>query len=166
MWSEEAPSLVARVRAPTEDAFEAKRRLLAAIDDLRGVAPDRLPEPEPGAARIGGGDEADDLRRRLEEAEGARRALEEEVRVLERRALAAIAEAGRLRRALDETAVSRDHDRQETRWRAESREIRLGLEAAHLERSLLTSALSDSESELARMARTIDLMARKLDVAS
>ena len=161
MWNDkasDAPASAGRV-----DSLEAKRRLLAAVDDLR-VAPAR--PARDGIRGAGDADEIKSLRERLEAAESARRALEEEVRVLECRALTAIAETGRLRRALDEARAEREHDRRETRWRDDGVDLRRGLEAAQLERSLLTSALSESESELSRMARTIDLMTRKLDLAS
>ena len=145
-------------RSSTEDVLEAKRRFLVAIDDLR-IAP---PEESQDTTEA---NETARLRQRIKATEAARRALEEKIRVLEHRALSAIAEVGRLHRALDETVATHEGDRFETRWRHETRELHRGLEAAQLERSLLTSVLSDSESELTRMASTINIMACKLETS-
>ena len=149
-----------------DDSLDAKRRLLAAMDDWRGDGPEPSAPADPASAgEAARPDEVGRLKARLEAAELARGLLEGEIRQLERRALAAIAEASRLRRSIDEAASRPDPRGLEEGWLRERRELRHDLEAARLERALLTSALSDSEAELSRMARAIDLMSRRLDVA-
>ena len=74
--------------------------------------------------------------------------------------MAALAEAGRLRRELDRReADSRDSDS------GMDERIQQVMAEAENERRLLLNALENSEAELANMVKTLDQVARKLQVA-
>lgn len=104
------------------------------------------------------------LRERLHSYEQTCAMLEREVQALEQQTLAALAEAGRLRRELNvaETEKSAGPNQNNSH---ECEELRKIIAAAGIERRLLLEALENSESELARMAKTLDLVMRKLQVA-
>lgn len=90
--------------------------------------------------------------------------LESEVQVLEQQTMTALAEAARLRRELDRSRAEKnrgdsflDH--------AEKTSVSTILRESEHERRLLLDALENSEAELARMVKTLDLVARKMQVA-
>ncbi len=96
--------------------------------------------------------------------------LEDELQRLEKRALDAIAEAGKLRRRLDnwESGLKRSPRpaANEEEPALDTRESFLRFqERADVDRRLLTDALSASEAEIMRMTKAIDLLVRKLRVA-
>lgn len=108
------------------------------------------------------------LRDELRSARATCSLLEEEVKRLEQKALSAIAEAGRLRCRLDQTAEGRlhgigsSHSTSRITGKDELRRLSSCVQKAQDERRLLTRALSDSESEIARLSKTINLLVRKL----
>ena len=90
--------------------------------------------------------------------------LEEEMARLESQALAAMAEAGRLRRELDEIEQAGGREGMGAWWR-ERVELTRRLAETERAKDLLTSALMESEAEIARMTRTFEGMARQLSRA-
>jgi len=146
----------------TVERLSEKRRLLDAVEALRTppANPAILPSPAVVVAELS----ATELRRQLRESEETCAMLEEEVRQLEAQTLEALAEVGRLRRRLDlmTPAAANGNPDECSRERDTLREI---LATAEEERRLLTTALIDSENELARMTRTLDLMMRRLQAA-
>ena len=144
---------------PVERLSE-KRRLLDAVEALR------TPPAQPAipiATKVAELSTAE-LRRQLKASEATCVMLEEEVRQLETQTLDALAEVGRLRRRLDlmdPDAANGNPDE----CRRERDALREVLATAEEERRLLMTALIDSENELARMTRTLDLMMRRLQAA-
>jgi predicted RNase H-like nuclease (RuvC/YqgF family) len=137
--------------------WQSKLRLLDAIDAMR--------VPATGGHAFAAAertvDETAVLREKLHSYEQTCAMLEREVQVLEQQTLAALAEAGRLRRELDRS----EKERPEERAYGEKDALRKILEDSENERQLLLDALANSESELARMDTTLDLGARRLRVA-
>lgn len=92
--------------------------------------------------------------------------LEREMHLLEQQALDAIAEAGRLRQRVHEMQSDRSrHATSAVQAVQEHDEIRRRLTREREEKLLLTEALGDSETEIARLAKNIDLLARKVTAA-
>jgi len=145
----------------TVERLSEKRRLLDAVEALR--TPPVNPVIQPSPAVVVAELSATELRRQLKASEETCAMLEEEVRQLEAQTLEALAEVGRLRRRLDlMTPAANGNPVECNRERDALREI---LATAEEERRLLTTALIDSENELARMTRTLDLMMRRLQAA-
>jgi len=144
---------------PVERLSE-KRRLLDAVESLR--TPPAQPS-FPAAVAVAELSTAE-LRRQLKTSEATCAMLEEEVRQLESQTLEALAEVGRLRRRLDlmDPEAANGNPDECRRERDTLREV---LATAEEERRLLTTALIDSENELARMTRTLDVMMRRLQAA-
>ena len=144
----------------TVERLSEKRRLLDAVESLR--TPPAQPT-FPVAAAVAELSTTE-LRRQLKESEATCAMLEEEVRQLESQTLEALAEVGRLRRRLDmmDPEAANGNPDECRRERDTLREI---LATAEEERRLLTTALIDSENELARMTRTLDVMMRRLQAA-
>lgn len=140
--------------------WQDKLRLMDAIDSLRGPLGDKCVHSVPPA------DDADTtkIREKLQSYEQTCALLEREVQVLEQQTLAALAEAGRLRRELDR---SEEEKRRSLAYAAYAgRDIlERRIEDSENERRLLLDALENSEAELARMVKTLDLVVRKLQVA-
>ena len=136
--------------------WDDKLQILDVIDTLREEArkvitagPDRKRSTE-----------LENLREKLRVYENTCAMLEREVQELEQQTLAALAEAGRLRRELDRReADSRDSDS------GMDERIQQVMAEAENERRLLLNALENSEAELANMVKTLDQVARKLQVA-
>lgn len=141
-----------------------KLRLLDAIDAMREpveAAPGSLPE-RPAASGTGPVC-VEALQEKLHVYEQTCAMLEREVQVLEQQTLAALAEAGRLRRELDRSRAREREEKGQSVLGMEN--IRRIISDSENERRLLLDALENSESELARMVKTLDLVARKLQVA-
>lgn len=138
-----------------------KLRLLDAIDAMREPARPaqeetlRL-EQAPASVEV--------LQEKLHVYEQTCAMLEREVQVLEQQTLAALAEAGRLRRELDQNEAAKRRTAGFLDY-AEKDSIRKIIAESENERRLLLDALENSEAELARMVKTLDLVARKLQVA-
>jgi len=136
-----------------------KLRLLDAIDSLR--EPKESPiinMPAPMELEL----DSAKLREKLHAYEQTCAMLEKEVQVLEQQTLAALAEAGRLRRELDRTEEANRRN-QQCNISRELLERRIA--DSETERQLLLDALENSEAELARMVKTLDVVVRKLQVA-
>ena len=139
--------------------WQDKLRLMDAIDSLR--------EPmEAPVLSLPATQEEDicQLQKKLHSYEQTCALLEREVQVLEQQTLAALAEAGRLRRELDKNESEK---RLNPAFANPAGYDLLQRRIADIEneRRLLLDALENSEAELARMARTLDLVVRKLQVA-
>ena len=133
-----------------------KLRILEVIDGLREEAR-KMVQASPERKRPS---EAENLREKLRIYENTCAMLEREVQELEQQTLAALAEAGRLRRELDQKeADSRVSDA------GVDERIQQVMAEAENERRLLLNALENSEAELANMVKTLDQVARKLQVA-
>lgn len=137
-----------------------KIRLMDAIDAMR----------EPAHAAAGDErvtktvDNVEVLQEKLRVYEQTCALLEREVQVLEQQTLAALAEAGRLRRELDRNEEEKRRTAGFLDY-AEKDSVRKIIAESETERRLLLDALENSEAELARMVKTLDLVARKLQVA-
>lgn len=137
-------------------------------DDALARAAAALPRIVP-SARSGGGARGEDdeiavLRDRARTAESTCALLEEELARLESQTLEAMAEAGRLRKSLDD--IERVGGKAEMGvWWRERVDLTRRLAEAERSRELLTSALIDSEAEIARLTRTLETAARKLNLA-
>ncbi|MDR3078303.1 MAG: hypothetical protein LBV15_06040 [Planctomycetota bacterium] len=139
--------------------WDDKIRLMEAIDNMREEARRlRSGEFRPLGAAPDGSLAA--LQEKLRIYENTCAMLEREVQTLEQQTLAALAEAGRLRRELD-----RRESMERTADPAVDSGIRKFMAESENERRLLLDALENSEAELARMVKTLDLVARKLQVA-
>ncbi len=142
-----------------------KLRLLDAIDAMREPA-----ENVPAAAAVAPSplrmDQApqqpsvETLLEKLRMYEQTCAMLEREVQVLEQQTVTALAEAGRLRRELDRSQAEKSRP-----GHAEQSGMDRIIRESENERRLLLDALENSEAELARMVKTLDLVARKLQVA-
>ena len=141
--------------------WKDKLRLLDAIDAMR--EPSRSLPTEPATLERSAGS-MEVLQERLRMYEQTCVMLEREVQVLEQQTLAALAEAGRLRRELDRNEAEKRRVVGFLDF-AERDSIRKIIDDSENERRLLLDALENSEAELARMIKTLDLMARKLQVA-
>lgn len=140
--------------------WKDKLRLLDAIDDMREPAQPAMEiERAPRAAQT-----VEVLQEKLYVYEQTCAMLEHEVQVLEQQTLAALAEAGRLRRELDQKEAEKRRNVGFLDY-AEKDSIRKIIDESENERRLLLDALENSEAELARMVKTLDLVARKLQVA-
>lgn len=137
-----------------------KLRLLDAIDAMREPGPEIA---APGEAPQVDGDSGA-LREKLHMYEQTCAMLEREVQVLEQQTLAALAEAGRLRRELDRNEAEKRRAGNFIDFAEKDSIIKIIAESEN-ERRLLLDALENSEAELARMVKTLDLVARKLQVA-
>lgn len=137
-----------------------KLRLLDAIDAMREPAPETLAPREESRAD----EDSGVLREKLHMYEQTCAMLEREVQVLEQQTLAALAEAGRLRRELDRTEAEKRRSGTYIDF-AEKDSIVKIINDSENERRLLLDALENSEAELARMVKTLDLVARRLQVA-
>jgi hypothetical protein len=140
-----------------------KLKLLDAIDSLRGEARRNTA----GEAKTGGKSldshpdgQVETLREKLRLYENTCALLEREVQELEQQTLAALAEASRLRRELN----AREAEIRLHGGDADNR-VRQALAEAENERLLLLEALENSETELSRMVKTLDQVARKFQVA-
>jgi hypothetical protein len=136
--------------------WDDKLRILHIIDALREEARKVINAgPEKKCSS-----ELESLREKLRVYENTCAMLEREVQELEQQTLAALAEAGRLRRELDRReADGRDSDS------GVDEKIQQVMAEAENERRLLLDALENSEAELANMVKTLDQVARKLQVA-
>lgn len=137
-----------------------KLRLLDAIDAMREPGPARE-EAEPVRKTV---DSVEVLQEKLHAYEQTCAMLEHEVQVLEQQTLAALAEAGRLRRELDRNKAEKERTAGFLDY-AEKDSVMKIISESENERRLLLDALENSEAELARMVKTLDLVARKLQVA-
>ena len=138
-----------------------KLRLLDAIDAMREpqqTVPSETLNLEDAPASV------EVLQEKLHVYEQTCAMLEREVQVLEQQTLAALAEAGRLRRELDKNEEEKRRTVGFLDY-AEKDSIRKIISESENERRLLLDALENSEAELARMVKTLDLVARKLQVA-
>ncbi len=138
-----------------------KLRLLDAIDDMREpVRPreENALQLDPNQPTI------EMLQEKLRCYEQTCAMLEREVQELEQQTIAAIAEAGRLRHELDKHAAERNRPSPVVDP-VEQDSIRRVIRDSENERRLLLDALENSEAELARIVKTLDLVARKLQVA-
>lgn len=137
-----------------------KIRLVDAIDAMREPALSMAPD-EPVVKTV---ESVEVLQEKLRAYEQTCALLEREVQVLEQQTLAALAEAGRLRRELDR---NEEEKRRATGFLdyAEKDSVRKIIAESETERRLLLDALENSEAELVRMVKTLDLVARKLQVA-
>lgn len=138
-----------------------KLRLLDAIDAMRDPCEAAGPEPlcmdqAPASVNV--------LQEKLHMYEQTCAILEQEVQVLEQQTMVALAEAGRLRRELDRTEAEKRRSGDYLDY-LEMDSIRKLINNSENERRLLLDALENSEAELARMVKTLDLVARKLQVA-
>ncbi len=138
-----------------------KLRLLDAIDAMR--EPARC-QPAIASEPTRTTDTVEVLQEKLHVYEQTCAMLEREVQVLEQQTLAALAEAGRLRRELERNEAEKRRDDGFLDY-AEKDSMRKILNESEHERRLLLDALENSEAELARMVKTLDLVARKLQVA-
>lgn len=138
-----------------------KLRLLDAIDAMRESAEPAVIQA-PVAERSP--ESMDSLKEKLHVYEQTCAMLEREVQVLEQQTLAALAEAGRLRRELDKSEAEKRRAPGYLDY-VEKDSIRQIMHDSENERRLLLDALENSEAELARMVKTLDLVARKLQVA-
>lgn len=138
-----------------------KIRLLDAIDAMREPSENDISEPlrlDPAPPTVAV------LQEKLRVYEQTCSMLEREVQVLEQQTMTALAEAGRLRRELDRSQSERNRG-ESFLDHAEKDSITRIIRESENERRLLLDALENSEAELARMVKTLDLVARKLQVA-
>ena len=142
-----------------------KRRLLDAIDAMREPA-DHVPAaPAPlSMEQLPQQPSVETLLEKLHMYEQTCAMLEREVQVLEQQTVTALAEAGRLRRELDRSQAEKCAG-DAFLTHAEKAGIDRIIRESENERRLLLDALENSEAELARMVKTLDLVARKLQVA-
>ena len=138
-----------------------KLRLLDAIDAMRepteAAQPEALNMERPSES-------VEVLQEKLHVYEQTCAMLEREVQILEQQTLAALAEAGRLRRELDKNEAEKKNAPGFLDY-VEKDSIRKIMDESENERRLLLDALENSEAELARMVKTLDMVARKLQVA-
>lgn len=141
--------------------WDDKLRLLDAIDSMREPVQPLPPEAltvEKNPANL------EVLQEKLHVYEQTCAMLEREVQVLEQQTLAALAEAGRLRRELDKSEANKRRGASLEGYVERDSFDKIILESEN-ERRLLLDALENSEAELARMVKTLDMVARKLQVA-
>ena len=141
-----------------------KLRLLDAIDAMREPAQPTQLVVKTMERRDSDSNDVDVLKEKLHVYEQTCAMLEREVQVLEQQTLAALAEAGRLRRELDRSQARRNNSDRFLDY-AEKDSIRKIIDDSDNERRLLLDALENSEAELARMVKTLDVVVRKLQVA-
>ncbi len=141
--------------------WKDKLRLLDAIDAMREPSRAMPAQPAPVERTT---DTVAVLQEKLHMYQQTCAMLEREVQVLEQQTLAALAEAGRLRRELDRNEAEKRRVVGFLDF-AEKDSIRKIIDDSETERRLLLDALENSEAELARMVKTLDLVARKLQVA-
>jgi hypothetical protein len=137
--------------------WQDKLRLMDAIDSLRDPGRPANIIPIPSLEL----EDATRLQDRLRTYEQTCAMLEHEVQMLEQQTLAALSEAGRLRRELDRREAWKNQEHDSTDRLVLQRRV----EDSENERNLLLDALNNSEAELARMVKTLDLVVRKLQVA-
>lgn len=141
--------------------WKDKLRLLDAIDAMREPVESVAQEP----LRLDQAPQsADVLQEKLRVYEQTCAVLEQEVQMLEQQTMAALAEAGRLRRELDRNKAGSERGGNFLDFAEKDNIRKIIMESEH-ERRLLLDALENSEAELARMVKTLDLVARKLQVA-
>lgn len=141
--------------------WKDKLRLLDAIDAMREPA---RPLPAETLSILPTVTPVEVLQEKLHVYEQTCAMLEREVQVLEQQTLAALAEAGRLRRELDRNEAEKRRAAGYLDF-AEKDSLKKIITESENERRLLLDALENSEAELARMVKTLDLVARKLQVA-
>lgn len=145
--------------------WQDKLRLMDAIDSLRGPAePEAHPVQAAQPVARAAVDDNDAVRKKLHVYEQTCAMLEREVQVLEQQTLAALAEAGRLRRELDKNEEEKRRSLEHASYAGRDI-LERRIADSETERRLLLDALENSESELARMVKTLDLVVRKLQVA-
>lgn len=142
--------------------WKDKLRLLDAIDAMR--EPTRSLPGTAAPAPLRTTNTVEVLQEKLHVYEQTCAMLEQEVQTLEQQTLVALAEAGRLRRELDRKEAEKRRAPGFLDY-AEKDSIRKIIDESENERRLLLDALENSEAELARMVKTLDLVARKLQVA-
>lgn len=140
--------------------WQDKLRLMDAIDSLR------VPAVAAGdqAVFANAVDETAKMREKLQAYEQTCAMLEREVQVLEQQTLAALAEAGRLRRELDRSEEEKRRSLEYASYAGRDI-LERRIADSENERRLLLDALENSEAELARMVKTLDVVVRKLQVA-
>ncbi len=161
--------------------LQACRRL--DVDRAAGEGPSGVDESQEAGERTSSGagkygDQEQDgfardeeVKRLREELKTARRTcalLEEELEHLEAKALAAIGEAGALRRRMDEERMARTErggGYPGLIGAPEARRLQEQVRRAEEERGLLVGALADSEREVGRLTKALGLAVRKLRVA-
>ncbi len=142
--------------------WDDKLRLLDAIDSMRG--PLHASPPAEAPALRDDPDTVAELREKLHVYQQTCAMLEREVQVLEQQTLASLAEAGRLRHELERSRVEQCRGAFADGY-IEREQFHRIIKESETERRLLLDALESSESELARMVKTLDLVVRKLQVA-
>ena len=139
--------------------WDDKIRLMEAIDSMREETR-RVKTGEFRRLAASSDASVTVLQEKLRVYENTCAMLEREVQTLEQQTLAALAEAGRLRRELD-----RRESRERTGPAPADDGVRRFMAESESERRLLLDALENSEAELARMVKTLDVVVRKLQVA-
>ncbi|MBN2713648.1 MAG: hypothetical protein JXR97_14600 [Planctomycetes bacterium] len=159
-----------------EKKEQEKRKLVDALEALRGHSPTvelaGCKSDASNRADIEGNipEDINHVKMQLKSFKATCELLEEENRTLEKKALFAIAEAGKLRMCLDRIDQERKFFRSSnTDGGAESlvderENLHECIKSAEIERTLLTRAISDSESEIARLSKTIDLLVKKISI--
>ena len=147
--------------------WDDKLRLLDAIDSMRGpmrAAPAETLVVKKTSGDAGSSDSLAALQEKLRVYEQTCAMLEREVQVLEQQIFASLAEASRLRRELDRSRADRSRP-VDAEGYIEKEQFNRIIRESENERKLLLDALESSETELARMVKTLDLVVRKLQVA-
>lgn len=153
---------------------DEKRRLVNSLESAREnteVAPNlQMPSSTDTGnheQELRNTDENTLIREELRIAKGTCALLEEEVKDLEKRAIAAIAEAGSLRRKLDQARGGKvTEERPEVTLHSDLAIQRTALNKQLAEaddiKNMLTMALCESESEISRMVKSLEVTIRKL----
>ncbi len=140
-----------------------KLRLLDAIDAMRESTANSTATPIPPEENT---PTVMKLQEKLHVYEQTCAMLEHEVQILEQQTISALAEANRLRYELSRTSAQKNNAYgSDFLDHIEKDRIRKIIDDSENERRLLLDALENSEAELARMVKTLDMVARKLQVA-
>ncbi len=135
-----------------------KRQALACLEEERG----RSRNSGSSSGPTGTGSNVLFLQDELRRARAACALMEKDIQRLEQKALDAIAEGGRLRRRLkemeDQGPVASEVELLERTERLEDEIVR-----GETERSLLTGALSRSETEIARLVKCADQLIKRMN---
>ncbi len=155
-----------------ENMEDKKRRLIGSLEAARST---RQATDERERENVNGGmgctpDESMELARLREDLLQSRKTcamLEDELRQLESKALSAIVEAGAMRRRIDTNNLQfGDHENESWALHVfERAELVRQIEVINGEKQLLLRALSDSEREIGRLTKTLDLLAGKFQAA-
>lgn len=145
---------------------EAKRHVIDSLESMRGGrARNRPLTPHHDLAARSREDleqEVIGLRTELKHVRAASALVDHDMHRLEQKALEAISEAGRLRQKLDKMNAHSTATPGSLQDYIEEREDLLQrVDAAEQERILLTSALQDSEREIARLAKSLEQFTRQ-----